>query len=244
MNNYTKGSLALFVARIFSGLNVNVLGYLLPLWIAPLACVTLRLLFGSAVFLIVGIYTKPENIALGDKLKLVALGAFGIFGYMSLYALSLSYTTPVNFAIFNAMQPLWVVIVSAVIYRESVDYRKLLGLALGFAGALLCILSEPSGRAASNPLLYSKIISKARTVIWNGPMGVFEFDAFSEGTNKIAKAIAACHGTTIVGGGDSIASIKNLKLHNKITHISTGGGASLQLLQGDLLPGVEVIENV
>ncbi len=153
MNNYTKGSLALFVARIFSGLNVNVLGYLLPLWIAPLACVTLRLLFGSAVFLIVGIYTKPENIALGDKLKLVALGAFGIFGYMSLYALSLSYTTPVNFAIFNAMQPLWVVIVSAVIYRESVDYRKLLGLALGFAGALLCILSEPSGRAATNPLL-------------------------------------------------------------------------------------------
>ena len=123
MNNYTKGSLALFVARIFSGLNVNVLGYLLPLWIAPLACVTLRLLFGSAVFLIVGIYAKPENIASGDKLKLVALGAFGIFGYMSLYALSLSYTTPVSFAIFNAMQPLWVVIVSAVIYRESVDYR-------------------------------------------------------------------------------------------------------------------------
>ena len=92
--------------------------------------------------------------------------------------------------------------------------------------------------------LYSKIISKARTVIWNGPMGVFEFDAFSDGTNKIAKAIGACHGTTIVGGGDSIASIKNLKLHNKITHISTGGGASLQLLQGDLLPGVEVIENI
>ena len=92
--------------------------------------------------------------------------------------------------------------------------------------------------------LYSKIISKARTVIWNGPMGVFEFDAFSDGTNKIAKAIGSCNGTTIVGGGDSIASIKNLKLHNKITHISTGGGASLQLLQGDLLPGVEVIENI
>ena len=165
MNNYTKGSLALFVARIFSGLNVNVLGYLLPLWIAPLACVTLRLLFGSAVFLIVGIYAKPENIASGDKLKLVALGAFGIFGYMSLYALSLSYTTPVSFAIFNAMQPLWVVIVSAVIYRESVDYRKLLGLALGFAGALLCILSEPSGRAASNPLL-GNMLAIAASVIY------------------------------------------------------------------------------
>ena len=165
MNNYTKGSLALFAARVFSGLNVNVLGYLLPLWIAPLSCVTLRLLFGSAVFFIAGIYTKPENIASADKLKLVALGALGIFGYMSLYALSLSYTTPVNFAIFNAMQPLWVVIVSAVMYRESVDYRKLLGLALGFAGALLCILSEPSGKTASNPLL-GNVLAIAASIIY------------------------------------------------------------------------------
>ncbi|MBR2433199.1 MAG: phosphoglycerate kinase, partial [Clostridia bacterium] len=92
--------------------------------------------------------------------------------------------------------------------------------------------------------LYTKIISEARTVIWNGPMGVFEFDAFNEGTNKIAKAVAKVKGTKIVGGGDSIASIKNLKLEKNITHISTGGGASLQLLQGDLLPGVEVIENI
>lgn len=92
--------------------------------------------------------------------------------------------------------------------------------------------------------LYTKIIAEARTVIWNGPMGVFEFDAFSEGTNKIAKAVAKVKGTKIVGGGDSIASIKNLKLEKNITHISTGGGASLQLLQGDLLPGVEVIENI
>ncbi|MBO5309981.1 MAG: phosphoglycerate kinase [Clostridia bacterium] len=92
--------------------------------------------------------------------------------------------------------------------------------------------------------LSTKIISEARTVIWNGPMGVFEFDAFNEGTNKIAKAVAKVKGTKIVGGGDSIASIKNLKLEKNITHISTGGGASLQLLQGDLLPGVEVIENI
>lgn len=91
--------------------------------------------------------------------------------------------------------------------------------------------------------LYSKIISKARTVIWNGPMGVFEFDQFANGTHKIAKAIAKVKGTTIVGGGDSIASIKKLKLEKYITHLSTGGGASLQLLQGDILPGIEVIEN-
>lgn len=165
MNSYTKGSLALFTARVLSGLNVNVMGYLLPLWIAPLACVTVRLLFGTVVFLLAGIYSKPENVSLKDKIGLVALGSLGIFGYMSLYALSLSYTTPVNFAIFNAMQPLWVVIVSAVIYRESVGYRKLLGLAVGFAGALLCILSEPMGRAASNPLL-GNMLAIAASVIY------------------------------------------------------------------------------
>ncbi|MBR5456615.1 MAG: DMT family transporter [Bacteroidaceae bacterium] len=165
MNNYTKGSLALFCARVVSGLNVNVMGYLLPLWIAPLSCVTLRLLFGTAVFLIFGIYTKPENVSMRDKLVLMALGGIGIFGYMSMFALSISYTTPVNFAIFNAMQPLWVVIISAVIYRESVGYRKLLGLAVGFAGALFCILSEPAGHTASNPLL-GNMLAVAASIIY------------------------------------------------------------------------------
>ena len=165
MNGYAKGSLALFVARVFSGLNVNVLGYLLPLWIAPLSCVSLRLSFGAAVFWVVSIFAKPENVPLRDKIKLIALGSMGIFGYMSLYALSISYTTPVNFAIFNAMQPLWVVIVSSVVYRESVDYRKLLGLAVGFAGALLCILSEPSAGTASDPLL-GNMLAIAASVIY------------------------------------------------------------------------------
>lgn len=149
MNNKVKGSAALFVARVFSGLNVNAMGYLLPVWIAPMGCVTIRLVFGSAVFWIISIFSKPENITHGDRLKLLALGAFGIFGYMSLYALSISYTTPVNFAIFNAMQPLWVVVVSALFYQKNIEGRKLMGLAVGFAGALLCILSEPfTGRAS------------------------------------------------------------------------------------------------
>lgn len=153
MNGFSKGSLALLTARVFSGLNVNALGYLLPMWIAPLSCVSLRLTFGAVVFWIVSIFSKHEKVLWKDALKLIALGVFGIYAYMSLYALSLSYTTPVNFAIFNAMQPLWVVIVSAVVCRESVESRKLLGLAIGFAGALLCILSEPSAEVASNPLL-------------------------------------------------------------------------------------------
>ena len=153
MNGYTKGSLALLVARTFSGLNVNAMGYLLPVWIAPLGCVTLRLCFGAVVFWLVSIFGKPENVSRSDKLKLIALGSLGIFGYMSLYALSISYTTPVNFAIFNAMQPLWVVVASALIYHESIGGKKLFGLAVGFSGAMLCILSEPGAGLATNSQL-------------------------------------------------------------------------------------------
>ena len=90
---------------------------------------------------------------------------------------------------------------------------------------------------------FTKVIKNAATVIWNGPMGVFEFNEFSEGTNRIAKAVVSVKGKQIVGGGDSIASIKILGMEDKIYHISTGGGASLKLLEGELLPGVEVIEN-
>ena len=91
--------------------------------------------------------------------------------------------------------------------------------------------------------IFKKYIRRARTIIWNGPMGVFEFDNFSEGTEEIAKAVAKVKGVSIVGGGDSVASIRLLNLEEQITHISTGGGASIKLLEGELLPGIEVIEN-
>ena len=165
MNNYTKGSLSLFTARVLSGLNVNAMGYLLPLWIAPIGCVTLRLVFAAVVFWIISIFVKPESVTFKDKIKLFLLGGVGIFGYMSLYAVSLSHTTPVSFAIFNAMQPLWVVIASAVIFRESIDARKLLGIAVGFAGAMLCILSEPNPAVADKPL-FGNMLSIAASIIY------------------------------------------------------------------------------
>ena len=171
MNNKVKGSAALFVARVFSGLNVNAMGYLLPVWIAPIGCVTVRLVFGAVVFWAVSIFAKPETVTLADKLKLLALGAFGIYGYMSLYALSISYTTPVNFAIFNAMQPLWVMVVSALLFHKSIEGRKLTGLAIGFAGALLCILSGPlTGKAPDTHLgnvlaVFSSIIYSVYLVL-------------------------------------------------------------------------------
>ena len=165
MNNYTKGSLSLFTARVLSGLNVNAMGYLLPLWIAPISSVTLRLVFGAVVFWIVGIFAKPETVTLKDKMKLILLGGAGIFGYMSLYAVSLSHTTPVSFAIFNAMQPLWVVVASAVIFHEGIDARKLMGIAVGFAGAMLCILAEPNRAVADKPLL-GNMLSIAASIIY------------------------------------------------------------------------------
>lgn len=88
---------------------------------------------------------------------------------------------------------------------------------------------------------FSAVLADARLVVWNGPMGVFEFEAFAEGTFAIAKAVAQSQATSIVGGGDSAAAIRRAGLMDQISHVSTGGGASLEFLEGKTLPGVAAL---
>jgi phosphoglycerate kinase len=88
---------------------------------------------------------------------------------------------------------------------------------------------------------YRLVIGSAKTVVWNGPMGVFEIDAFARGTIEVARAVASVNGTTVIGGGDSIAAVAKAAVTDRITHISTGGGASLEFLGGRTLPGVAAL---
>mgnify|MGYP002831483968 CR=1 FL=1 len=91
--------------------------------------------------------------------------------------------------------------------------------------------------------LFAGAIKKAMTVVWNGPMGMFEIEDFAKGTETVARMLAECDATVVVGGGDSIAALKKVGLEDRMSHVSTGGGASLEFLEGKELPGLAALDS-
>lgn len=117
----------------------------------------------------------------------------------------------------------------------------------GAVGQTVSVSSIPATEMAldigpATAAKFAALISSAKTIVWNGPLGVFENPAFAQGTERIAQAVAASQGISIVGGGDSVAAVEKMGVAAKITHISTGGGASLEFLEGKILPGVAALK--
>ena len=149
-NKVREANIYMIISKTFSGLNMNALKYLLPLWISPLTGVTLRCTFAALAFWIIGMFTKPETSTRREKILLFLLGALGIYGFMFFYLLGLSKTTPVSSSIFSSLQPIWVFILSVIFFKETITKMKITGILIGLGGALLCILTQKSDDLASD----------------------------------------------------------------------------------------------
>lgn len=167
-----EANLCMVCSKVLGGLNVNALKFLLPAWVAPVTGVTLRVCFAATAFCLMDIFTKPDTSSTSrDRLLLFLLGAFGLYGFMYLYLVGLSTTTPVSAAIFSSTQPVWVLLLSALFFGEKVTFRKLFGILLGLGGAVLCIATQRSDDLASDALtgnllnLFSAMIYAAFLVL-------------------------------------------------------------------------------
>ena len=153
MNAKLKGNLMMFVAKTFSGLNQNALRYLLPTWMSAQTGVVLRLGFGALFFGIYELFVKKKFVLpkWKDSLILIAIGLVFVFGYMWALLEGLSYTTPISSSIFISLQPVFVFIICLIIKTEKNTWKKLIGMLLGFGGALLCVFTQHTSEVASDP---------------------------------------------------------------------------------------------
>lgn len=149
-NKIVQANLCLIGAKVISGLNTNALKYLLPLWILPLSAVSLRCIFGTIVFWILSFLFPKDKLSTKDKILLLLLGATFIYGYLFFFQIGLSKTTPVSSSIFTSIQPIWVFIIAALFFHEKISFMKVIGIIIGFSGALLCILTQQSSDLASD----------------------------------------------------------------------------------------------
>lgn len=139
-----EANLSMVASRVMAGLNMNGLKFLLPLWLGALTGVTVRCVFAAVAFWITSWFVKEAPVTRRQRIGLFCLGAFGLYGFMFCYLLGISKTTPVSSAIFNSMQPIWVFLISVFFLHEKATLMKVIGIALGFGGALLCILTQGS----------------------------------------------------------------------------------------------------
>lgn len=153
MNGKVKGNILMFIAKTFSGLNQNALRYLLPNWMSPQTGVLLRLGFGSFFFLIFELFVRKKFPLPSWKegIILFVAGLILVFGYMWALLEGLSYTTPISSSIFISLQPVFVFIICLIIRTEKCTWKKVIGMVLGFGGALLCVLTQHSSVVASDP---------------------------------------------------------------------------------------------
>lgn len=151
-NKKTEANISMVISKIFSGLNMNALKYLMPFWISPLTGATLRCTFAAAAFWIIGWFAPKESSTGKEKLTLFLLGALGIYGFMYFYLIGLSKTTPVSSSIFTTLQPVWVFLIAVFFFKEKISVVKLIGILTGLGGALLCILTQKTDDLAADAL--------------------------------------------------------------------------------------------
>lgn len=149
-NKKLEANLSMAVSKIFGGLNMNALKFLLPLWMSPLTGAAIRCTFAAVAFWVIGWFMPSEKSTTKEKVFLLLLGALGLYGFMFLYLIGLSKTTPVSSSIFTSLQPIWVFVIMILFYKEKMSGKKIIGMAMGLAGALVCILTQKSDDLASD----------------------------------------------------------------------------------------------
>lgn len=149
-NKKLEANLSMAVSKTFNGLNMNALKFLLPLWMSPLTGAALRCVFAAAAFWIISWFMPAEKSTLREKGILLLLGALGLYGFMFFYLLGLSKTTPVSSSIFSSLQPIWVFLIMIFLHKEKSTGKKITGILISLAGALLCILTQRSDDLASD----------------------------------------------------------------------------------------------
>lgn len=149
-NKKLEANLSMAVSKIFGGLNMNALKFLLPLWMSPLTGAAIRCTFAAVAFWVIGWFMPSEKSTAKEKVFLLLLGALGLYGFMFLYLIGLSKTTPVSSSIFTSLQPIWVFVIMILFYKEKMSGKKIVGMAMGLAGAMVCILTQKSDDLASD----------------------------------------------------------------------------------------------